>query len=62
MASKLRDPSAAQKARDFIQGLGGAKNIKQVDAVAETRLRVVVGDDTQVDESGSDLMLVENFR
>jgi PTS system glucose-specific IIC component len=52
VASKLRDPLAAQKARDIIQGLGGAKNIKQVEAVAETRLRVVLNDDTQVDESG----------
>jgi glucose PTS system EIICB or EIICBA component len=50
VASKLRDPSAAQKARDFIHGLGGAKNIKQVDAVAETRLRVVLDDDKQIDE------------
>ena len=52
VTAKLRDPSAAQKARDFIQELGGAQNIKQVDAVAETRLRVVLNDDTQVDESG----------
>jgi PTS system glucose-specific IIC component len=51
VASKLRDPSAAQKARDFIHGLGGAKNIKQIDAVAETRLRVIVADDSQVDEA-----------
>jgi PTS system glucose-specific IIC component len=50
--SRLRDPSAAQKGRDFIRGLGGAKNIQQVDAVAETRLRAVVGDDSQVDEDG----------
>jgi glucose PTS system EIICB or EIICBA component len=49
--AKLRDPSAAQKARDFIQALGGASNIQQIEAVAETRLRVVVSDDQQVDES-----------
>ena len=50
VSSKLRDPAAAEKGRDFIQGLGGAKNIKQVEAVAETRLRAVLDDDTQVDE------------
>jgi PTS system glucose-specific IIC component len=49
-ASKLRDPSAAQKGRDFIQGLGGARNIQQVEAVAETRLRAVVGDEAKVNE------------
>jgi PTS system glucose-specific IIC component len=61
--SKLRDPSAAQKGRDFISGLGGARNIQQVDAVAETRLRAVVGDEAQVDEdalrtSGVDAVMV----
>jgi PTS system glucose-specific IIC component len=50
LASKLRDPEAAQKARSFITGLGGAGNIKQLDAVAETRLRVVVGDEGRIDE------------
>ncbi|HEX2517282.1 MAG TPA: glucose PTS transporter subunit EIIB, partial [Chloroflexota bacterium] len=50
VTSKLRDPAAAQKARDYISGLGGAKNVEEVAAVAETRLRVVVVDDTQVDE------------
>jgi PTS system glucose-specific IIC component len=50
VTSKLRDPAAAQKGRDFIRGLGGAKNIQQLDAVAETRLRVIVSDDAQVDE------------
>lgn len=49
-ASKLRDPAAAQKARGFITGLGGAGNIKELDAVAETRLRVVVGDEGHIDE------------
>ena len=49
VAAKLRDPAAAEKARSFIQGLGGAGNIKQLDAVAETRLRVVVGDEGRVD-------------
>ena len=49
---KLRDPAAAEKARDFIRGLGGAMNIQQVEAVAETRLRVVLHDDALVDEDG----------
>jgi PTS system glucose-specific IIC component len=64
--SKLRDPSAAQKGRDFIQGLGGARNIQQVEAVAETRLRAVVGSEAQVDEAAlrasgvDDVMLLPN--
>ena len=49
LTAKLRDPAAAQKARDFIAGLGGTGNIKQLAAVAETRLRVVVGDERRVD-------------
>jgi PTS system glucose-specific IIC component len=49
--SKLRDPAAAEKARDFIRGLGGATNIQQVEAVAETRLRVVLHDDAPVDDA-----------
>jgi PTS system glucose-specific IIC component len=50
VAAKLRDPAAAEKARGFIQGLGGAHNIKKVEAVAETRLRVVVGSEGQVND------------
>jgi PTS system glucose-specific IIC component len=49
-AATMRDPAAAEKGRDFIRGLGGAANVHQVEAVAETRLRVVVEDDTLVDE------------
>ncbi len=44
-------PAAAEKARSFIQGLGGVGNIRKVDAVAETRLRVVVADDRQVNDA-----------
>jgi PTS system glucose-specific IIC component len=47
---QLRDPAAAEKALSFIRGLGSARNIKQVDAVAGTRLRVVVGNEGQVNE------------
>jgi len=49
--AKLRDLAAAEKARSFIQGLGGLKNIKKVEAVAETRLRVVVGNEKQVNDA-----------
>ncbi len=48
---KLRDPLAAEKARDFIAGLGGHDNIAKVEAAAETRLRVVVRDSSAVDEA-----------
>jgi PTS system glucose-specific IIC component len=52
VASKLRDPAAAEKARDVIRGLGGAKNIQEVETVAETRLRAILHDDALVDEDG----------
>jgi PTS system glucose-specific IIC component len=48
---KLRDPQAAEKARDYIAGLGGHHNIVKVEAAAETRLRVVVRDSAAVDEA-----------
>lgn len=48
---KLRDPQAAEKAREFITGLGGRVNIVKVEAAAETRLRVVVRDPDVVDQS-----------
>jgi PTS system glucose-specific IIC component len=48
---KLRDPQAAEKARDLIAGLGGRTNIVKVEAAAETRLRVVVRDSAAVDEA-----------
>ncbi len=50
VVTRLRDPAAGEKARSFIQGLGGANNIQQVDAVAETRLRVVVGSERPISE------------
>ena len=49
--AKLRDPEAAERARDFISGLGGSGNIVKVEAAAETRLRVVVRDPSAVDEA-----------
>jgi PTS system glucose-specific IIC component len=51
IVSKLRDPEAAGKARKMIAALGGAGNIQRVDACAETRLRLVVGDDGPVNEA-----------
>jgi len=47
----LRDPDAARKAQAFIAALGGKANIVRVDACAETRLRLVVRDNTQVREA-----------
>ena len=51
IVSKLRDPEAAGKARDLIAALGGAGNIQRVDACAETRLRLVLGNDGAVNET-----------
>ena len=50
IAPKLRDPEAAQKARDFLTALGGAKNVRKVESCAETRLRLVVGDEAAINE------------
>jgi PTS system glucose-specific IIC component len=50
--TRLRDPAAAEKARNFVQGLGGANNIQKVEAVAETRLRVVVNNEGRVNDAG----------
>jgi glucose PTS system EIICB or EIICBA component len=48
--SKLRDPAARENARGFLAGLGGAKNVRKIEAVAETRLRVVVDDEREVND------------
>jgi PTS system glucose-specific IIC component len=50
-AAKLRDPAGGEKAHGFLLGLGGAKNVQKVEAVAETRLRVVVDDDGKVNDA-----------
>ena len=42
----VRDPDAARKASAYIAALGGKANIVRVDACAETRLRLVVRDET----------------
>jgi PTS system glucose-specific IIC component len=40
----------AARAQAFVRALGGAGNIRQVDAAARTRLRVLVVDDARVDQ------------
>ena len=44
-------PDAARIANAYIAALGGKANIFRVDACAETRLRLLVRDETQVKES-----------
>jgi len=46
--SRLRDPDAARKVKSYIAALGGKENIVRVDACAETRLRLVVRDETKI--------------
>jgi PTS system glucose-specific IIC component len=52
VVAKLRDPDAARKAAAWLAALGGAANVERVEACAETRLRVVVRDDSRVNEPG----------
>ncbi|MCB0227040.1 MAG: PTS transporter subunit EIIB, partial [Anaerolineae bacterium] len=49
--AKLRDPEAADKAHNFIKCLGGSVNISKIEAAAETRLRVVVADQSVIDDA-----------
>lgn len=46
-----RDPEAARKVEDLIIALGGRRNIRTVEAVAMTRLRLEVADESAVNES-----------
>ncbi|HEY9877704.1 MAG TPA: glucose-specific PTS transporter subunit IIBC [Leptolyngbyaceae cyanobacterium] len=46
------DPHAAEKAGRIVAALGGADNIRTVDSVALTRIRVEVSDPSAVDEQG----------
>ncbi len=50
IANNLRDPDAVRKIASVITALGGRRNIGQVDACSETRLRIVVTDSAQVSE------------
>jgi PTS system glucose-specific IIC component len=48
---RRHDPQViAARAQAFVRALGGAGNIRQVDAAARTRLRVLVVDDARVDQ------------
>jgi len=51
LQSPLRDPDAARKAQAYIAALGGKANIVQVDACAETRLRLVVRDESRIQDA-----------
>ncbi|HEX6274374.1 MAG TPA: glucose PTS transporter subunit EIIB, partial [Polyangiaceae bacterium] len=48
---RLRDPDAARKAQAYIVALGGKANIVRVDACAETRLRLVVRDESRIQDA-----------
>jgi len=50
-AAIARDPAAAEKARGYVDALGGRRNIHTVTACAVTRLRVTVRDGAAVDET-----------
>jgi glucose PTS system EIICB or EIICBA component len=51
MQPPLRDPDAPRRAAAYVAALGGQANIVRVDACAQTRLRVVVRDESQVGEA-----------
>ena len=50
---KLRDPEGPQKARQYLEALGGTGNIIKVEAAAQTRLRVMVREKEKI--SATDL-------
>jgi len=50
LALKLRDPDAARKAAAYVTALGGKENIVSVDACAETRLRLVLRNEQEIDD------------
>jgi len=47
---RARDPHAPAKARAILASLGGAANVQQAEAAAETRLRITVADAAKLDE------------
>jgi PTS system glucose-specific IIC component len=47
---RARDANAPAKARAILASLGGAANVRQAEAAAETRLRVTVTDGAKLDE------------
>jgi PTS system glucose-specific IIC component len=56
-----KDPNALEKVRDIIVALGGRSNIRKVDAVALTRLRVEVADSNAVNEAALQAAGVEGI-
>jgi glucose PTS system EIICB or EIICBA component len=48
---RARDPHAPDKARAILASLGGAGNVQQAEAAAETRLRVTVADGAKLDDA-----------
>jgi PTS system glucose-specific IIC component len=46
---RLRDPRAPENARKIIAALGGSDNIRKVEACAETRLRLTLGNSAELD-------------
>lgn len=51
LVPKLRDPDAARKTSAWLAALGGPENVERVDACAETRLRVVLRDESRANKS-----------
>jgi PTS system glucose-specific IIC component len=51
LQTPLRDPDAARRVSSYIAALGGKSNIVRVDACAQTRLRLIVRDQSQVREA-----------
>ncbi|WP_295457039.1 PTS transporter subunit EIIC [uncultured Thiodictyon sp.] len=47
---RARDANAPAKARAILASLGGAANVRQAEAAAETRLRITVTDGAKLDE------------
>ncbi len=50
VAVQVQDPEAAVKAERWLKALGGRDNLKEVEAVAVTRVRVKVADSSKVDK------------
>ncbi len=48
---RLRDPQAPQMAASILASLGGAANVEQAEAAAQTRLRVTLVDSSKLDET-----------
>ncbi|MEM1256316.1 MAG: glucose-specific PTS transporter subunit IIBC [Cyanobacteria bacterium P01_H01_bin.21] len=50
MPTVIADPAAAEKAQAIVTALGGTNNIRTIDPVAMTRLRVEITDPNAIDE------------